>query len=144
MDVSMNNLERAVQLAVEAHAGDTDKAGETYIRHPLRVMHQMDTEAERVVAVLHDVVEDTAYTLEDIEVKFGSEVRDAVDAVTKRDGEDYEQLIDRAAANSIARSVKIADLEDNMDITRLNSVGADLGKRLEKYHRSWKRLTVIE
>jgi len=137
----MNDLERAIQLAVEAHAGDSDKAGATYIRHPLRLMQQMDTEAERVVAVLHDVVEDTAYDLDDIENKFGCEVRDAVDAVTKRDGEDYQGLINRAATNPIARSVKIADLEDNMDITRLDTVNSELGERLEKYHRSWKRLT---
>ncbi len=140
----MNDLERAIQVAVEAHTGDTDKSGATYIRHPLRLMQQMDTEVERVVAVLHDVVEDTAYTLDDIEEQFGSEVRDAVDAVTKRDGEEYERLIDRAASNPIARSVKIADLEDNMDITRLDSVDAELGGRLEKYHRSWKRLTATE
>jgi len=140
----VNDLEKALQLAVEAHAGDTDKAGETYIRHPLRVMHQVETETERVVAVLHDVVEDTGYTLDDIDDEFGSEVCDAVDAVTKRDGEGYEQLIDRAAANPIARSVKIADLEDNMDVTRLETVDADLGDRMEKYHRSWKRLTAIE
>jgi len=140
----MNDLEKAIQLAVEAHAGDTDKAGATYIRHPLRLMQQMETETERVVAVLHDVVEDTAYELDDIEEGFGSDIREAVDAVTKRDGEDYEELIDRAAANPIARTVKIADLEDNMDITRLDSVDEDLGERLAKYHRSWERLTAIE
>ena len=140
----MNDLEKAVQLAVEAHAGDTDKAGATYIRHPLRLMQQMDTETERVVAVLHDVVEDTAYDLDDIEDEFGSEVREAVDGVTKRDDEAYEDLIDRAAANPIARAVKIADLVDNMDITRLDSVDEDLGERLAKYHRSWERLTAIE
>jgi len=139
----MNELEKAIQLAVEAHAGDSDKAGATYIRHPLRLMQQMDTETERVVAVLHDVVEDTRCNLDDIEEEFDSEVRDAVDALTKRDGEDYEELIDRAAANPIARTVKIADLEDNMDITRLDSVDEDLGKRLAKYHRSRERLIAV-
>ena len=139
----MNDLEKAIQLAVEAHAGDTDKAGATYIRHPLRLMQQMETETERVVAVLHDVVEDTAHDLDDIEEEFGAEVRDAVDAVTKREGEEYDDLIDRAAANPVSCSVKIADLEDNMDVTRLNSVDADLGERLEKYHRSWERLTSV-
>lgn len=140
----MNDLEKAIQLAVEAHAGDTDKAGETYIRHPLRLMQQMETETERIVAVLHDVVEDTEYDLDDIEDKFGTEVRDAVDAVTKRDGEDYEGLIDRAAANSIARLVKIADLKDNMNITRLNTVDSETGERLKKYHQSWERLRSID
>lgn len=127
----MNDLDRAIQLAVEAHAGDTDKAGQTYIRHPLRLMQQMESETERVVAVLHDVVEDTTYDLNEIEDEFGSEVRDAVDAVTKREGEDYDGLIDRAVANPIARTVKIADLEDNMDITRLDAVDSELGDRLE-------------
>ena len=140
----MNDLEKSIQLAVEAHAGDTDKAGATYIRHPLRLMQQMETETERIVAVLHDVVEDTAHDLDDIEEEFGAEVRDAVDAVTKRKGEEYDDLIDRAAANPVARSVKIADLKHNMDITRLDSVDADLGDRLEKYHRSWERLTSVE
>ena len=140
----MNDLEKVIQLAVEAHAGDTDKAGATYIRHPLRLMQQMETEKERVVAVLHDVVEDTAYGLDDIEEEFDAEICDAVDAVTKREGEEYDDLIDRAAANPVACSVKIADLEDNMDVTRLDSVDADLGERLEKYHRSWERLTSVE
>jgi len=121
----MNDLERAIGLAVEAHAGDTDKAGETYIRHPLRLMQQMESETERIVAVLHDVFEDTEYDLNNIEDEFGSEVRDTVDAVTKREDEEYDGLIDRAAANPIARSVKIADLEDDMDIRRLNTVDAD-------------------
>jgi len=140
----MNNLEKAIQVAVEAHSGDTDKAGATYIRHPLRLMQQMDTETERVVAVLHDVVEDTPYDLGDIEEKFDAEIRDAVDAVTKREEEDYEEMIDRAAANPIGRPVKIADLEDNMDITRLDSADAALAERLEKYHQSWKKLKSIE
>lgn len=140
----MNDLEGAIRLATEAYAGQTDKAGETYIRHPLRVMGQLDTETERVVAVLHDVVEDSAYDLEDIEARFGTTVREAVDALTKRDGESYDQAIERAGANAIARRVKIADLEDNMDLTRLESVDEESRERLEKYHRSWKRLKAME
>ncbi|MCU4744678.1 HD domain-containing protein [Natronoglomus mannanivorans] len=136
----MNDLERAIRLATEAYAGQTDKAGETYIRHPLRLMSQMETETERIVAVLHDVVEDSDYELEDIEDRFGETVRDAVDALTKRDGESYDDAISRAGANTIARRVKIADLEDNMDITRLESFDSDASERLEKYYRSWKRL----
>jgi len=92
---------------------------------PLRLMQQMESETERIVAVLHDVVEDTEYDLNNIEDEFCSEVRDTVDAVTKREDEEYDGLIDRAAANPITRSVKIADLEDDMDIRRLNTVDAD-------------------
>lgn len=138
----MNDLERAIALAVEAHIGDTDKAGETYIRHPLRVMHKMETRTERVVAILHDVVEDTRYTLEDIDEQFGPEVRDAVDALTKREEEkgNYSAFIERAATNPIARRVKLADIEDNMDLRRLDEVDENILKNQRKYHRAWHRL----
>lgn len=131
-----NGLSRSL---VEAHAGDTDKAGETYIRHPLRVMQQMDTQTECVVAVLHDVVEDTGYSLQDIEDRFGSTVGDAVDALTRREGEDYEEFIERVAANPIARRVKLADIEDNMDLTRLENLDGLLEKQ-RQYHQAWQRL----
>ncbi|AUX09264.1 HD family hydrolase [Halalkaliarchaeum desulfuricum] len=87
----MNGLERAIDLTVDAYAGQTDKADETHIRHSLRVMEEMDSEKERVVAVLHDVVEDTSYTLEDIEREreVGSRIRDSVDALAKRESESY-------------------------------------------------------
>jgi len=137
----MNDLERAVDIAVDAHEGQTDKAGETYIRHPLRVMEAMDSETERVVAVLHDVLEDTEYTPEKIERKFDEEVRKAVEALTKENGEDYlEEFIPRAAANDIARKVKRADIEDNMDLTRLSEVDDSVLENQAKYHRALQRL----
>lgn len=136
----MNDLERAIDVAVDAHAGQTDKAGETYIRHPLRVMRSMDSETERIVAVLHDVVEDGDYTSEDIGDQFGPEVRRAVDALTKRDGETYMEFIKRAAENPIARKVKIADLEDNMDLTRLGEVNKRVLEKQSTYHQAWIRL----
>lgn len=136
----MNDLERAIELAVDAYAGQTDKADETYIRHPLRVMGEMDTETERVVAVLHDVVEDADYTLDDIGQEFGSDVRDAVDALTKRDGESYIDFVERATGNPIAKRVKIADIEDNMDLTRLDSVNESVLEKQETYHEAWIRL----
>jgi GTP pyrophosphokinase len=138
----MNELERAIEVAVTVHAGQTDKAGATYIRHPLRVMQQMDTETERVVAVLHDVVEDTPKELDDIEHEFGPTIHDAVAALTKRDDEteQYQQFIDRVADNDIARKVKIADIEDNMDLTRLSDVNDAVLENQEKYHRAWQRL----
>jgi len=79
----------AVEIAVEAHEGQTDIAGETYIRHPLRVMEAMDSETECVVAVLHDVLEDTEYTPACLDEEFDEEVREAIEALTKEDGEDY-------------------------------------------------------
>lgn len=136
----MNDLERAIELAVNAHAGQTDKAGATYIRHPLRVMRQMETPQERVVAVLHDVIEDTEYTPTMIEDEFGEEIRDAVEALTKRDGESYSDFIERAAANDLARKVKIADIEDNMDLTRLSEVSEKTVERQVKYHKARQQL----
>lgn len=137
----MNKLERALAIAVDAYAGQTDKAGETYIRHPLRVMHQMETDRERVVAVLHDVVEDAEYTLEDIENQFGTEIRDAIDALTKReDEESYSAFIDRTVENELARKVKLADIEDNMDLTRLDSVTDSILAKQETYHEAWRKL----
>lgn len=98
----MNEIRQAIDLAVDVQAGQTDKAGATYIRHPLRVMTAMKTETERVVAVLHDAVEDSPYTLEEIEDRFGAEVREAVDALTRREGESYSSFIDRVAEDEIA------------------------------------------
>jgi GTP pyrophosphokinase len=140
----MSDIDRAIEIAVQAHRGDTDKAGEAYIRHPLRVMEQMDTENERIAAVLHDVVEDSDYTLTDIENEFGSEIRAAVDALTRRKeaDEDYlAEFIPRAKDNEIARSVKQADIQDNMDLTRLPEVTDDTLARLEKYHQALQQLS---
>jgi len=140
----MNDLERAIELAVTAYAGQTDKAGATYIRHPLRVMQQMNTEQERIAAVLHDVVEDASYTLDDIEDEFGATIRDAVDALTKRDDESYQEFAARAATNDIARTVKIADIEDNMDLTRLSELDDELLDKQAEYHEAWQRLRTVE
>lgn len=139
----MNDLEEAIQLAVEAHEGDTDTAGATYIRHPLRLMEQMDTEQERIVAVLHDVVEDSEKDLEEIEEKLGGDVRDAVDALTKDQDDDVDYLdeyIPEIASNPLARKVKRADLRDNLDVTRLTEVDEDMLDNIQKYHKSLQYL----
>lgn len=141
----MNDLEEAIQLAVEAHEGDTDTAGATYIRHPLRLMGQMDTEQERIVAVLHDVVEDSERELEEIEEKFGREVRDAVDALTKDQDDDVDYLdeyIPNIESNPLARKVKRADLRDNLDVTRLTEIDDDMVDNIQKYHKSLQYLEV--
>lgn len=138
----MSDIEEAIRIAVEAHRGQRDRGGAPYILHPLRVMFRVQTQAERMAAVLHDVVEDSAWTLNDLRARgFADEVLEAVDALTKREGEEYEAYVDRAAAHPVARRVKIADLEDNMDVRRTGTVSERDAARLNRYLRAWKRLT---
>jgi (p)ppGpp synthase/HD superfamily hydrolase len=118
----MSTLERAIEIAASAHAGQTDKASQPYILHPLRVMLRVGTEHERMAAVLHDVVEDTSVTLERLaEEGFPEPVLLAVQALTKSNGESNLQAATRAASNSIARTVKLADNAENMDLSRISS-----------------------
>ena len=134
-------LDKAIAIAVPAHAGQVDKVGQPYILHPLRVMFRCEREIERIVAILHDVVEDTAVTRDDLrKAGFSEEVLAALEGVTNREGEDYESFIERAALNPIARQVKLADLEDNMDVRRLQSVTDNDANRLAKYVKAWNRL----
>ncbi len=134
-------LEKAISIAVAVHRGKLDKVGQPYILHPLRVMFRCEGEIERIVAVLHDVIEDTEVTLDDLRREgFSDEVLTALECVTKRQGESYEQFVERAAANLIARRVKLADLEDNMDIRRLLSITEEDRARLAKYLQAWRRL----
>jgi (p)ppGpp synthase/HD superfamily hydrolase len=137
----MPTVEDALALAVEAHRGQKDKAGQTYILHPLRVMMRLETDAERMAAILHDVVEDTPYTLERLrELGYPEEVLGALDCLTKREGESYEAFVERILPHPLARRVKMADLEDNMDVRRLPAVGAKEAERLTRYRAAWARL----
>jgi (p)ppGpp synthase/HD superfamily hydrolase len=139
---NMATVEDAVSIAARAHRGQKDKAGATYLLHPLRMMLRMDTEAAMMAAVLHDVVEDTEWTLERLrEAGFSDEVLEAVDCLTHREGESYQQFVERVRTNPIARRIKIADLEDNMNVRRINQLGPSDLERLEKYHRAWRVLT---
>lgn len=107
-------LNRSIILAVEAHGAQVDKCGQPYILHPLAVMGMMDTETERVVAVLHDVVEDTAVTLQDLcDEGFSDEIVMAVDALSKRSEETNRQYLGRVKANPLATKVKLADIAHN-------------------------------
>src|SRR6266404_6959613 len=134
-------LEKAISIAVEAHRGQEDKNGAPYILHPLRMMCRVETEAEKIVAVLHDVVEDTDWTFKELKREgFGDQILKAVDCLTKREGEEYEDFIQRSASNSLSRRVKIADLEDNMDVRRLKRVAEKDKERLEKYLSAWREL----
>lgn len=133
----MSTLDHALVLATRAHAGQIDKAGEPYILHPLRVMLRLSTLEERIVALLHDVVEDTAWTLEDLALEgFSDEVLRAVDAVTRRPDENYEQFVQRAGTDPIGRRVKLADLRENADMSRIPQPSARDRERVEKYERA--------
>lgn len=119
----MSTLERAIVIATEAHAGQVDKAGAPYILHPLRVMLAVEGVEARVAAVLHDVVEDTDWTLEALRAEgFGTDVVEAVDHLTRREDEVYLDFCRRAAGNEIARRVKLADIADNLDPRRIEAL----------------------
>jgi len=137
----MPNLEDAIALAVQAHKGQVDKTGAPYILHPLRVMFRLESEAERMAAVLHDVVEDTDIGLEMLAaVGYPPEVVEAVNCLTRREQETYEAFVERLAGNPLARRVKLADLEDNMDVRRLAAVTPKDAERLARYRAAWERL----
>lgn len=139
----MSTLERAIQIATEAHKGQFDKAGREYIGHPIRVMEMGKTEDEKIVGVLHDVIEDTDWTFERLEAEgFSQEVINALRCVTKTsENENYDDFIDRVKKNPLAAAVKINDLTDNMDIRRLPYLSDKDVKRLKKYLKAYKRLT---
>lgn len=139
----MATLEEAILIAAEAHRGQTDKAGASYILHPLRMMMKMNTEVEMMTAILHDVVEDSdEWTIEKLRERgFSDEVLEAVESVTNREGESYDEFIERAGKSPIARKVKIADLEDNMNVRRIGKIREKDLIRLKKYHKSWNLLT---
>ena len=131
------NLERAIALAARAHEGQVDKSGAPYILHPLRMMLRLAGTEERIVAVLHDVVEDCGVSFEQLRAEgFSEEVVAAVDAVTRRETETYEEFVLRAGANAVGRRVKLADLEDNSDLSRIAQPTARDFERLAKYQRA--------
>lgn len=139
----MTQLERAIALALEAHRGQSDRQGQPYILHPLHVMMQMDDEAEMIAAVLHDVIEDTDMTLDDLRAKgFSEQVLTAVDLLTHdKETTSYEAYVRRLKPNPMARKIKLADLRHNMDIRRIRTMSDSDKARLEKYHRAWRILT---
>ena len=138
----MSTLERAIGIATEAHKGQYDKAGNDYIGHPLRVMDMGRTEEEKIVGVLHDVVEDTEWTFAQLAAEgFSQEVIDALQCVTKlSENENYDDFIERVKKNPLATAVKINDLSDNMDIRRLPYLSDKDVKRLKKYLKAYKKL----
>ena len=144
------NLVRAIEIAVAAHRLHTDKGGNPYILHPLRVMMSLETTEEKIVGVLHDVVEDCdEWTFDDlVKEGFSPEVVEALRSVTKDDSEKgsdegYFRFVSRAAQNPIGRRVKIADLRDNLDVTRIADLDEKTFARLQKYRKSLALLQEI-
>ena len=141
-DISgQGTLERAIEIAARRHAGQVDKGGAPYILHPLRVMLRVAPGAQQIVAVLHDVVEDSEVTFEDLEREgFSAEVINGLRAVTKVEGESYEDFVARAALDPVGKKVKLADLMENSDLSRIAEPSQkDLG-RVEKYGRAIRYL----
>ena len=150
------NLENAIKIAVEAHTGQMDKGGSPYILHPLRVMLSLDKEEERIVGVLHDVVEDCAgWSWERLEAEgFSEEIIQALKSVSKTPEEEaeyqslpedqrldhYLQFIERAKANKIGRNVKAADIRDNLDISRIDDITVADIRRLKRYSKALRLL----
>lgn len=139
----MNTLQRAIEIATQAHKGQLDKSGKDYIGHPLRVMEMGRTEEEKIAGILHDVVEDTSWTFEMLEAEgFSKEITDALRCVTKiSENENYDDFIGRVKKNPLAAAVKLNDLTDNMDIRRLPYLSDKDVKRLKKYLKAYKRLS---
>jgi len=132
----MKDLMSALDLAAAAHAGQVDKAGQPYIDHPIRVAAHFSDETLGVIALLHDVVEDTPVTLERIAQEFGPDVAAEVEALTRREGESYAEFIRRVAQRPLARRVKIADLQDNLDLSRLPSLSERDWERVRRYREA--------
>ena len=141
----MSTLERAIEIATEAHRGQLDKAGCDYIEHPLRVMAAGKSLDEKIVGVLHDVVEDTNWTFESLAAEgFSTEVIEALRCVTKlSESEPYDKFIARVKRNPLAVAVKLNDLSDNMDIRRLPYLSDKDIKRLKRYLKAYKQLTGV-
>ena len=135
-------LSKAIIIATKAHQGQVDKGGDDYILHPIRVMTKLDTEEERIVGVLHDIIEDTDVTFEDLKVEgFSTEVISALEHLTRGKNEKYFDYIERIKMNSMAKKVKLVDLEDNMDISRIQNPTKKDYDRLKKYKKAKDRLT---
>ena len=131
----------ADEFAAKKHYGQVDKAGAPYIEHPRAVALKLDGELEKVVALLHDTVEDTDATIEEIRDLFGNEVADAVALLTHDKSVPYMDYIESVKSNDVARKVKMADLSHNMDLSRLPVVTDKDYERVEKYRKAYEKLS---
>ncbi|QDT10470.1 HD domain-containing protein [Planctomycetes bacterium K23_9] len=138
----MSDLERAIEIAVTAHKGQTRKDGSPYVLHPLRLMMAVGSDAEKIVAVLHDVVEDTPFTFDQLRSEgFADDVLDALHLVTHDLEQSYTDYISAIAKNPIARAVKMADLRDNSNLFEIPDLRPKDLERMQKYHAAHKLLT---
>lgn len=132
-----DKTKKAMKLCYEAHKDQVDKSGLPYVFHPAHVAEQMTDEATTIVALLHDVVEDTDYTLEDLAAEgFGKEILEAVALMTHEDDVPYLDYVEKLKDNPIARAVKLADLAHNSDLSRIGEVDEETRQRLEKYKKA--------
>ncbi|MGP1501420.1 phosphohydrolase [Bergeyella cardium] len=137
-------LEKAIQIAINAHSGQVDKGSSPYILHLIRVMNAGTTTEEKICGMLHDLVEDTDWTFEQLRNEgFDERIIEALKCLTKNEGEGYDSFIQRVITNSIAIKVKLNDLQDNMDIRRLSEITEKDRERLNKYLRAYKYLKSI-
>lgn len=135
-------LDKAANICVSKHAGQRDKMGCAYFQHPMRVAMRCATDEEKMTALLHDTIEDTDVTPEYLlEEGFPETVVEAILSVTKRPGENYEDFVARAKQNPIGRVVKLHDLQDNLDVMRLDEVTAEMAVRFTKYLKAVRFLT---
>lgn len=131
------NIKKAMNIAYQAHKNQVDKNGYPYIAHPLHLAEQMTTENTAITALLHDVVEDSDITLFDLEnYGFDTEIIKAVKLLTRQNNITYKEYIEKIKTNDIARTIKIADLKHNLDMTRLDNITPNDIKRAEKYKKS--------
>lgn len=135
----------ALKLAFRFHGGQTDKGGTEYVLHPLTVADKLCRIEDKIVAVMHDLIEDTEVSLSYLHaLGFKKDIIAAIDAISKRSGnlprEAYDDYITRVMSNSIARRVKMADLTDNMDTSRLDVMSDVDHRRMQKYRRVYSEL----
>lgn len=135
-------IDIALVIAKKAHAGQVDKAGVDYIQHPLYVASQVETEQEKAVALLHDVIEDSNITAVDLLASgLPNEVVTAVQILTKKKGQSYQEYLEKVKTNDLARVVKLADLKHNSDLSRLKSVSDTDRERVKKYKNAIRYLS---
>ncbi len=136
------NLEKAIKIAVKCHKGQKDKGGKPYILHPLHVMNNVSSEDEKIVAILHDVIEDANYPIEDLKKEgFKDQIIEALVYLTHDKKVDYFAYIEKIKDNALAKTVKIQDLKHNLDVTRLESLDESAVNNLKKYFMAYKILT---
>ncbi len=139
------NVERALQIAIDAHRNQKDRYGQPYILHVMRVMLRGKNDNEKIVGLLHDVVEDTPLTFEDLRQEgFAEHIIEAVQCLTRPETESYEAFIQRIKANRLAIHVKLNDLEDNMDMRRVPQVTENDIPRINKYLKAYHELVNLQ